>query len=630
MLRDARQRYATGALEQRRVAIGELEEASRLTPADPELLQSLGRAYLDAGFNHSAQLTFERLTRVAPEDADGWFGLGLLWKRDWLATLDSTSRVRAIGNLSDAVRLRPAFCDAWIGLSVLRLEEGDADGAATAAARAVAAEPERAEARLAIACLAYRSGRAAFADSMFTEAIPRLPPGLAARFADLTPLVTPDAGEAIAKLTARERSEYARRFWTENDPDPTTPRSEARLEYWSRVAHATLLFTDTWNPVWDARGELYVRYGAPARIEYQPPGVSLAQRPNKFDRLFLTGNGPRRIGDADPMWYPLHAQVWDYPELGLRVLLEDLAISQHYELPRRDGMDTDPSPGPEAIANPGLLATAGGRAVFPTQPAGVRALPVLARVSRFESDKGPRLLAQLETPGTPDDSLAADCVVLNAAGHVVARSSRVLSPSACDPAALRAGEFGFDLPPGSYRLTVAVDDGRGGRRVLRTVRDVTPAPAALTMSDLVLVCGALDVAAGANEVRLNPNLPARITGDQPLRAYFEVYHLRPDAAGRSQFEYEYTVRSTDKDPRPWYRRLWSGGGHGARVAARSEQEGAGSLRRQYVSVPAASLPPGHYHLAISVRDRIAGTRTEQGTEFTKAGVTVAPAGVDAR
>ena len=64
-----------------------------------------------------------------------------------------------------------------------------------------------------------------------------------------------------------------RRFWSVSDPDPTTRVNEAQLEYWARVARATLLFSDSWEPRWDARADLYVRYGPAEHVAYQPPGL---------------------------------------------------------------------------------------------------------------------------------------------------------------------------------------------------------------------------------------------------------------------------------------------------------------------------------------------------------------------
>jgi GWxTD domain-containing protein len=452
-------------------------------------------------------------------------------------------------------------------------------------------------------------------------AIARLAPRLAARFHDVTSLVPKADGERLAEMTPVERADFTRRFWSTSDPDPTTRANEARVEYWARVAHAVLLFSDPWQPHWDMRAELYTRYGLPERVAYQPFGHPLAQRPNKTDALFLDEvGGLRRVGDAEPMWFPMHTQTWDYPKLGMRVVMEDLTISQNYELPRDPFVDTDPVPNPETMARNGLVATDGGRAAFQALPPGVQPIELYGLVSTFEGERGPRLLAHVGVPGSPQRQFVAECVVIDANEHEVARASRALSVSRCDPAGLRAGDFSFDLSPGTYRLGLAVSEGDSARGVLRVHHDVAPVSGLVTMSDLVLLCGPLDVSPMPGAVRLDPNLSASVGADAPLLAYFEVYHLKPDATGATRFEYAYKVEPLRTDARPWFRRLfarqWSD-----QITVRSAEQGIGPTRRQYVTVPVQSLPPGRYRLEITITDRIAGRSTRREAEFVKQGLT---------
>jgi len=594
-----------------------LEEAARSTPRDTSVLAELARSYLDAGFTHAAQETYERITALSPGAAGAWRGLALARKRDWLETLDPGSLEGAVESLTNAVQLEPDRAADWITLSVLRVEVGDARGAAQCAARALAADSIHAGPPLAAGYVAYRAGRLAQAESLITSAIAHLEPRLATRFRDLAPLVSEADGEALAHMGSAERDAYARRFWSEADPDPTTRVNEARLEYWARVAHALLLFGDGGEPHWDMRAELVARYGSPERVAYEPAGVPLTRRPSSSEFWYRGAlNGIRRVGDAESMWYPLHAQVWDYPRLGMRVLLEDRAISQDYELPPTAQGGGEPAPDAETMARNGLVATGGGRAAFATLAPGVEPLEVRGLVSAFAGETGPRLLAHVTSPGTPDRALRADCVVIDSSEREVRRASRLLGVSRCDPASLRAGDFSFDLPPGRYRVAMAVSDGDSARGVLRASRDLAPMPDNLSMSDLVLVCGPLATSPADASVRFDPNLARRIGPGEPLLVYFEVYHLRTDARGSSRFEYEYTVRPVRADTRSWLKRLLSRPGSPP-VTVLAPQEGVGSTRRQYLTVPASSLPSGRCRFELIVRDRLAGTRERRALEFER-------------
>jgi GWxTD domain-containing protein len=607
----------TNAIILRRERVQQLELAVHDAPADARLRIELGHAYLDANFTAESRGSFERAAALAPELAEAPYGLALGWKRDWLEMLAPHSLARAIDALEHALRLDPGYSAAWTLLAVLEYEHGNAARADMAAHAALTQDPDGMESRLVSAYLDYRLGRVREADSLFQRVMPQLPRELAARFSDVTPLVPPEVAEQLARADEAERYEYARRFWSETDPDQTLPQNLARLEYWSRVAHATLLFSDPANPRWDARAELYVRYGAPGAVQYQPLGVPMAERPNKYGGTYVDDplGGAREAGDPIHGFYDLHTQVWHYPSLRMSILLKDITVSQHYEFPRETDFVNDPRPDPVLVEHAGLVAAPGNRAVFRTLPPGGRKMQFEGKVARFESGSGDRLLAQFEIPATPADSLVAECVVVDSSEHERARQSLVPGVSACDAAALRFGEFAFDLPPGSYRVTLAVHDPHGGRGVLRLQREVEPHPAVLALSDLVPVCGPSDATLGSDAVRLHPNLRASVQDHEPLFAYFEVYHLNPGADGHTHFGYEYTVQSLDRDLRPWYQRLLPGASVIARLAVKSTQEGYGPTRRQYISVPTTSLPRGRYRLKILVRDSFSRASVQQSVDF---------------
>lgn len=616
LIRDGVNRYSEGTLEQRRTALRQLEQAAKLTPHDPAALLPLGHAYLDAGFAHSAAETFERITRERPMLAEGWEGLGLAWKRDWLATLAPSSLQQAVECFGNAARLDPARARTWAVLAVLRVEQGDLRGAGLSAERALATDSVTTEASLVGAYLAYRAGRVALSESLFTATFPRLAPRLAARFRDVTPLVTAFDGEELEELSPRARDEYARRFWSAADPDPTTVANEARVEYWARVAHAIMLFSDSWDTHWDMRAELYVRYGSPQRVAYEPLGRPLAKRLNEHDYVYFDPlGGARRVGEHIPFYTELHNQLWDYPQLGMRVLIEDRALSQRYELPRDQFASTDPVPDLEAMARNGLVSTSAGRGAFALLPPGVTDLPILSGVSTFESDQGPILLAHVSAPAREHPNLIAECVVVDSSEHEVARQQRPLGAARCDPGVLRAGDFSFQLPPGPYRVAIAVNDGHGARGVRRTYHDVPAPERTLSMSALMLVCGPLDAARGTSSVRLDPDLDATIAADEPLLAYFEVYRLQPDAQGVTLFDYEYTVRPVRGESNPLrklFPKQWSD-----QISVRSPADGTSPTRRQYITVPMQSLPPGRYKLEVSVHDRLGRRNTRRWVEFTK-------------
>jgi hypothetical protein len=138
----------------------------------------------------------------------------------------------------------------------------------------------------------------------------------------------------------------------------------------------------------------------------------------------------------------------------------------------------------------------------------------------------------------------------------------------------------------------------------------------LALSDLVVACGIPRTTAGPG-VRIEPNPGARVPGDGPLTAYFEIYHLRPGEDGQTRFEYVYTVRSADKDPRIWIQRLLAPRPAIPEIEATRTEEQVDTMRRQFVSVPVEDLPSGRYMLEVRVRDLVSGLEVVREARFVK-------------
>jgi GWxTD domain-containing protein len=590
-------------IEMRRLAMQCLEKATLLAPDQPEYQLALGRVYYRMGFLRQARMRYQKVEKLDPRSADARLGIGNVWRRDYLKYLDRSSLARAVDNYSIATRIDSSRADAWLALVPMLIEARDLGGAAIAADHALGADRTRPEAMLAVAYTSYRLGRVARAESSFTSAIPRLPRLARERFDDIAPVASEQDTATLRRLPPAQRPEFVRRFWREHDPDLASPENEAQLEYWSRVAQAFFLFFDAKRREWDERGEVYVRYGPPEAVDYNPVGMLAVQQ---------FGTGPA---------YPLNTQVWAYPSLGMVVQLQDRVLTEYYTLPISMDHDMDPMPDPAAVAARGdLLQARSGRAVFPMLPPGTRPMHVDGTIARFSGTNGPHLYGQVAMNALPDDTLHVDWVVLDTSMTEVARAARAPSPSACDPAAVRVADFAADLKPGRYVVGMTVHDAHGGRGVFRRSTVMVGTPPTLSLSDPMVLCGRPEViGAGAAEpsVHLEANSSAVIDGAGPLGVYFEMYDLRPDADGTSRFEYQCTVASAEKDARFWLQRVLQPRPRIPEISAGRREEQQGNLRRQFVTVPVGELKDGRYRLDIKVRDLNAETEASTSIEFIK-------------
>ncbi|HUK63572.1 MAG TPA: GWxTD domain-containing protein, partial [Dongiaceae bacterium] len=357
LLREARAEMARGTIEGRRAAMSRFEQAEHLAPDRLDIRLDLARLYQRMGFLGEARAKYESVAALRPDDRETRVALGDLWLHDWLKYLDPVSLARATDYRRAAARLDPPDADAWLALVPLEIENGNLAAALDAAERARAADPRRVDALLAVAHAAWRLGDAERADTAFRDAIPRLAPSARRRYEDVAPIATERDTMVLSRLDPADRAEFLRRFWIDNDPDPTTPQNEAQLEYWSRVTQAYFLFYDPHLHVWDERGEVYVRYGPPSRVIYNPVGLRLSSSISSMDVV--------RTNDL----FPINILEWDYPEMGMVVQMEDRVLTGRYSLPVTTDRDPDPLPDLGLVAAVGdKIASGRGRGLFPVLP----------------------------------------------------------------------------------------------------------------------------------------------------------------------------------------------------------------------------------------------------------------------
>ncbi len=82
--------------------------------------------------------------------------------------------------------------------------------------------------------------------------------------------------EEFEALPAEYKLDWRRRFWTRNDPTPTTDENQAETEHMRRVKGAIKKFRNRAGEfVWDERSKTWIRFGKPDRVEKLPASVNL-------------------------------------------------------------------------------------------------------------------------------------------------------------------------------------------------------------------------------------------------------------------------------------------------------------------------------------------------------------------
>lgn len=609
--RAAQDNLGDAALETRARAVIQLEEAIRLDPLGRtgNHWRLLGYIRELGAYDEMARGCYYKALAQSPGDRDALLGLGRIARRQFLRTLDKEALQRGIAELDSATRCYPPSSEPWLALVPLLYEWPDLARASIAAEKALAGRPRLPEAGLAAGMMAYRLGGIERADSLFRAAIPKLP-------ADQRELFDHPGRHVgqVAAATARRPGAAPGRAYEPDpvaprpvapdalpDPDPTTPQNEVRLEYWARAAHAILLFDDPVRPGLDDRAETYLRYGPPAKVLWNPLGMNLYFRPNLARTNWADDPHSGSLEE-----YAFDAQIWYYPELNMQVLFHDRALHGHYTVPAlREPLENSEPDSTILTKRQDLLSLGDGFAVFPTLPPRDQRLDVLGTLMKFEGRDGPRLAAFVQADG---ETLEARWAVTDASGQTVARGAQGMERSLCGERVRSGTEFTADLPPGRYEVVVSARDAHGRRGVARRSLDLRRPDGLLSMSDLVPCCGEPSLLVQGGSVRLEPLPDGVVRGTAPLTVYFEIYHLDEDSGGLSRYMFDYVVERIVRD-----RRTGEATPTGTMTTWVSREEVfRGDVRRQFLTLPIAKLPPGEYRVTVTVRDLV-GRMIESGS-----------------
>ncbi|MDQ7052463.1 MAG: tetratricopeptide repeat protein [candidate division KSB1 bacterium] len=183
--------------------------------------------------------------------------------------------------------------------------------------------------------------------------------------------------------------------------------------------------------------------------------------------------------------------------------------------------------------------------------------------------------------------------------------------------------FRFQLPPGDYRVSLHVrPEGTrwlGGYQFDLTVPDYH-APT-LAVSDLQLAYQ-INAAPGEKskfkkgdlQVVVNPS--RSFSRQQPVYAYFEIYHLQPGDDGVARYRIEYTMKLL-KSRKRGLKKVFGflGGGGKSSISLSTDREHPGETAIEWVSFDVSQLQPGKYRMILQIRDLTSGRTVEQSSEL---------------
>ena len=498
-----------------------------------------------------------------------------------------------------------------------------------------------------------RVGNLEASDRSFETALRFMPVEQERAYRDIT-YVLPEAEQ---KAYERDPVAYASRFWTSKDPRYLTPYNERRLEHFSRLTYADLLYgaPDLDLRGWETqRGRILVRYGIPeADVVIMPndqrqregrtvlASALLSLDQEEIEKGFGgegVRNDPEQMRDVmdSRLFQEMNTfNVWEYGDF--RFVFEDPFRNGEYRLYSPSAATL--SDGVDGWANDYAIKARETFRRVPDKyeyvaPGRTVELPYLTTAFRGEND-ATDLYVHYGVPISEYDSDQDRLeITANTGTFLVGEQRDILVERRrtiyglptqqivrYDDVNLWVDTQAMEAPAGEHELSVEFETASGGAVAVQRRPVVVPDYSSdrLGMSDLLL---AYRVEESFDGEPLGPSeivrrglsmqpAPWSVFGHgSPIYLYFEMYNLGLGDDG--QTDYEVDVLLVPKDDARGVRKLFSGLFGGTKgVSVSFSGTGTSPEDGTYQILDVSQQEPGVYTLAVRVRDQISGRTVER-------------------
>ncbi|MGA7305321.1 MAG: tetratricopeptide repeat protein [Rhodothermales bacterium] len=550
---------------------------------------------------------------------------------------------RAIFHLTKALEADPMRRDVYDYLMRVYALKEDYPRAMATLRNMYAFFPEDASFWFYLGLVHYKTGQSDAAAKSFDTALKYADDDVRYAFENLDLFLPPEEKEAYQK----DPIAYAARYWTSKDPRFLTPYNERKLEHYSRLVYADLLYGAPRLGLrgWDTqRGQILVRYGVPQSDVVISGGFEsilnhLAASRTREKKLEETDAPGQKVLDFDQSVLESNTfDIWDYGDF--KFVFEDPFRNNEYRLysPSAKVLNDES----DAWENDYVIKSAETFRETPERykyeaPGRQVDIPYLVTTFRGGGDQTDVLIhygipVQGYDPSkeTVDLTVNTGTFLIDNDRDVVVERRETLyglktrQITSFSEVSLWVDTNTLSAPPGRHEVSVEFETVGGGTvAVQRREIDVPDyKKGETTLSDLLLAYAIEDSDDGealnpGDVVRNNLSItpaPWSVFGSrQPIYLYFELYDLGLSQAGRSDYEVEATLRP--KEEKGGIAGLFGIGGHKEGVSVRFDGGGISSTDHQSLILDATDQPRGLYHLVVKIKDRVSDKTVQKDQDL---------------
>ncbi len=250
--------YSRKKKELRR-AIAYFRDANRADKKYSEAQYNLAQTLEVYGSSETLK-AYRNVLKIDPKHPNANYRMGILLDKDG-------EREKAVQAYRDQLEAKPDHQGARLNLGInLKLLGQLREALQHLLEAATVASDFQRRAVLELAQVFQRAKAFEQSARLFESYIKQLPEKEQETYCDLNLVASgPILKEYNDAETLPEKKRVFRTFWSRLDPAPVTEANERLLEHYRRVAYAREFFGTHRFP-WDARGEAYIRYGAPDHV----------------------------------------------------------------------------------------------------------------------------------------------------------------------------------------------------------------------------------------------------------------------------------------------------------------------------------------------------------------------------
>ena len=570
--------------EFRRRAVEASEKAIRIDPENLEYQLLHGEALWNRGFQRQAKAHYEEVIEKFPNAAIAAYDAGRHVLGEYMITrdrvLDRRGAIRSFAKneydqavmlLEKSLEVDSKYKDSYYLLGLAHLEHKKLKPMQRTMNRMMRKFPGDINAQLFLAYSYQLQGELLQAKELYEKAVGAMDAEQRKMMESVDLIASKEENARIEKAKGGvsdaewQDSEELQRFWNKNDPLLLTDHNERRMEHYGRVAYANLRFSvpsrdiEGWKTI---RGQTYIKYGkyrrrttgvvpmfketwyyGGYRFTFQSvngvDGWGFAGEVGPASTVDLIGRDPNaqktRNVDATRVSQTLFKKSNNTKWASQRVREE------HFEIQNRAAFKKEEA-----------------RFVDPFQN---RKYTIPHQIAAFREGKQIRMELAYAIPTSKLEANEEDVVVIDDGLFLFDHSWRGIYRKVKPMGQKRQEgvpvpeyllqQRAMALPQGTYNMVVEVGDRVSGSvGTFRTERLFNISETSLDMSDLLLaqrIEMLNDFPEKRADLKIVPNPLRFYKSGQSAFVYLEVYNLKKDEFGRTQYEIKYDLGVPEKE-----------------------------------------------------------------------------------